>query len=137
MNTLIGQELILNESVGFYEYTLIKESSDSSIEIKFKNRLNELNYKNVNYQDNFISGEGMTNHLVGGFATVEIKYLVKVSFKQGKYKLTITNFVLTDKNGSNPIEGMGSFKNKWVRIINEKLPEIVNNIQSLKNEEDW
>jgi len=132
-----GQELSLNESTSYYEYMHVKESDDKELITKFKNRLTELNYKEVSIQDASISGAGFTNHLVGGFATVEIRYLVKIAFKEGRYKLTLTNFILTDKNGSNPLEGMRSFEKKWVNIINDKLPDIVKNIENLKNSDDW
>ena len=133
---IFGQELLLNETTGFYEFNKVQENSDSILFLKFKNRLNDINYKNISIQENFISGEGFTNHLVGGFATVEIKYIVKIAFKEGKYKITLTNFILSDKNGNNPLEGMGSFKKKWINIINEKLPEIVKNLQDFNSNED-
>lgn len=134
---LSGQEISLNESNSFYEYSHIKESNDKELLNRFKNRLTDLNYKEIVVQENSISGQGFTNHLVGGFATVEIRYVIKISFKEGRYKLTLTNFVLTDKNGSDPLEGMGSFKKKWIRIINEKLPMIIDNVETLKNTNDW
>src|SRR5258708_34281503 len=115
-----AQEISLSESTNFYEYSHVKESTDSELIKKFKTKLADLKYKENVVQENSISGQGFTNHLVSGFATVEIRYLVKISFKEGRYKLTLTNFVLTDRNGSNPLEGMGSFKKKWIKIIDEK-----------------
>lgn len=133
---LHGQELTLNESTNFYEYSHVKNSTETDVQIKFEKRLKEINLKDLNVSENSITGNGFTNHLVGGFATVEINYLVKVEFKEGRYKLTLTNFVLTDKNGSNPLEGMKSYKKKWIKIINEKLPEIIDNIESINNQDD-
>jgi hypothetical protein len=132
-----GQELSLNESTSFNEYSQIKESDDKKLIAKLKNRLTELNYKDISIQDASISGQGFTSHLVGGFATVEIKYMVKIAFKDGRYKLTLTNFILTDNNGSNPLEGMRSFEKKWIKIINGKLPEIIKNIENINSGDDW
>ena len=129
-----AQELTLNQSTDFYEFSKIVEINDTQLNEKFSNRFKEINLTNIESEDNSISGYGFSNHLVGGFATVEIKYKVKIEFKENKYKLTITNFILTDKNGSNPIEGMGSFKNRWIKITNKKLPTIVGNIEKINSE---
>lgn len=132
-----GQELSLNESTNFYEYSQIKDSSNKKLISLLKKRLENLNYNDVTIVENTLSGNGFTSHLVMAFATVEIKYVVKISFKEDRYKLTLTNFILTDKNGSNPLEGMGSFKKKWISIINKKLPEIIKNIESLNKDDNW
>jgi len=129
--------LSLNEKNTFYEYSHVKEASGSDLINHFSTRLKSLNYSNVEVSENKISATGFTNHLVGGFATVEIHYKIKITFKVDRYKLTLTNFILTDKNGSNPIEGLGMFKKKWVKIINKKLPKIVASIESENNTEDW
>jgi len=51
-----GQELSLNESTSFYEYSHVKESVEQVLITKFKNRLTELNYKDISIQDASISG---------------------------------------------------------------------------------
>lgn len=132
-----GQEITLNESTNFYEYSFVKDSIGNDLMKKFENRLRALNYKEISILENSISGKGFTNYLVGGFATVEITYVVKINFKENRFKMTFTNFVVADKNGSNPLEGLGSYKKNWIKIINEKLPDIVKNVRNLKNEDDW
>jgi hypothetical protein len=133
-----SQELTLNQSTDFYEFSKIVEINDVKLSEKFSKRFKDINLTNLENVDNSISGYGFSNHLVGGFATVEIKYKVKIEFKENKYKLTLTNFILTDKNGSNPIEGMGSFKKRWIKTINKKLPSIVDNIEKINSEiEKW
>lgn len=131
---LFAQELSINESTNFYEFSKIVENNDNQINEQFKKRFKEINLENIQNDPNSLSGIGFTNHLVGGFATVEIKYKVKIDFKENKYKLTLTNFLLTDKNGSNPLEGMKSFKNKWINIINKKLPNIIKNIENINED---
>ena len=131
-----AQELSLNESTNFYEFSKIVETNDEKIQGKFSQRFKQINLENIEINENSINGKGFTNHLVGGFATVEIHYSVKIDFKEGKYRLTITNFKLTDKNGSNPLEGMRSFKKKWIKKINKKLPEIITNIEKVDEKLD-
>lgn len=132
-----GQSLSLNEITSFYEYSKIKDTTTNGLVVKFKKRLESLNYKDIEISDSSITCKGFTNHLVMGFATVEIRYVIKLFFKSDKYKLTVTNFILTDKNGSNPLEGLGSFKRKWIGIIDKKLPEIVLKIDTLNIKESW
>ena len=129
--------MTFNDATSFYEYSKIKDTATNGLIANFKNRLETLNYKSVLVTDSAIVGIGFTNHLVMGFATVEIKYVVKLFFKQNRYKLTVTNFILTDKNGSNPLEGLGSFKKKWIGIIDKKLPDIIKNIETLNKTETW
>ena len=107
-NYISAQNLELNSDTKFYEFSKIVEIKDEHLLSKFEKRLNEINIKNITKTENTIIGEGFTNHLVMGFATVEIRYTLKLSFKENKYKLTLTNFILTDKNGSNPLEGLRS-----------------------------
>lgn len=135
---VFSQELKLNESTNFYEFSKTVDVTDTQLHKKFIKRFKEINLENIEINDDMISGYGFTNHLVGGFATVEINYKVKIEFKENKYRLTLTNFKLKDKNGSNPLEGMRSFKNKWINIINKKLPSIIENIENLNSEtEKW
>ncbi len=129
-----AQQLTLNEQTNFYEFSKIVEINDAQLSEKFSKRFKEINLTDIENVENVISGYGFSNHLVAGFATVEIKYKVKIEFRENKYKLTLTNFILTDKNGSNPIEGMGSFKNRWIKITNQKLPSIVDNIEKINSE---
>jgi len=132
-----GQSLSLNETTSFYEYSKIKDTATNGLINIFKKRLESLNYKEIEVSDSSIVCKGFTNHLVGGFATVEITYVIKLFFKSDRYKLTVTNFILTDKNGSNPLEGLGSYKKKWIGIIDKKLPEIIKNIEALNKTEAW
>lgn len=135
---IFAQKLSLKESTNFYEFSKIVEVNDNQLNEKFKKRFKEINLENIQYDNTTLTGNGFTNHLVGGFATVEIKYKVKIELKEHKYKLTLTNFILKDKNGSNPIEGMKSFKNKWINIIDKKLPSIVENIEKINlNSDKW
>jgi len=131
-----SQELLFNESNNFFEFSKIVSTQDSLILNKFEKRFKEINLTGIETEQNSIYGYGFTNHLIGGFATVEIKYKVKIDFKENKYKITITNFILTDLNGSNPLEGMRSYKNKWIRIINKKLPSILSNIENIHSDTD-
>lgn len=133
-----AQELTLNESTNFYEFSKVVESNHNDIKSKLTERFNEINLEDIVKTENAIKGKGFTNHLVGGFATVEIHYFVKIEFKNNRYKLTLTNFKLTDRNGTNPLEGMRSFKKTWIRKINKKLPEIISNIEKINEGlNDW
>lgn len=135
---IYSQKLSLNESTNFYEFSKIVETNDEKTKGKFIKRFKQINLENIESSEKSIKGNGFTNHLVGGYATVEINYTVKVDFKKGRYRMTITNFKLTDKNGSNPLEGMRSYKKKWLKKINKKLPEIISNIENLNTkEEEW
>jgi hypothetical protein len=132
------QELSLNKTTLFYEFSKIVEVNDSLIKEKYNKRFKEINLKNIERDEEILSGFGFTNHLVMGFATVEIHYKVKIEFKENKYRLTLTDFVLTDLNGSNPIEGLRSFKNSWINKINKKLPIIISNIENINSQsEKW
>ena len=135
ISNLTAQELELNESSNFYEFSKIVEFKDVNIKQKISKRFGEINIENINKDENSISGKAFTNHLVGGFATVEIHYSVKIEYKENRYRLKLTNFILTDKNGSNPLEGT-MLKKKWIRKINAKLPKIIQNIENINNDVD-
>jgi hypothetical protein len=134
-----GQELTLNPANNYYEYSAVKPLPASATPAVFAERLAALNYRKLMASgDSALTADGFTSHLVGGFANVEIFYTAKLMLRQGRYRLTLTNFVLTDKNGSNRLEGMGAFKKKWVRIINEKLPAIVSQFEATtKTDDKW
>ena len=136
--TGISQNLVLNPKNNFYEASQITLSDDPLIMKKFNKRFEEINLTDINQKDDIITAQGITNHLVMGFASVEISYKVKVSFKQDKFRVLLTNFVVSDKNGSNPLEGMRSYKKMWIKKINKKLPDIFKNIENVNSdEEEW
>lgn len=132
-------QLTLNSSNNFYESSKVILTKDSEMIDKLENRFNEINLTEIKRTKNKLTGHGFTNHLVSGFANVEIKYKVRIDFKESKYKLTLTNFTLKDVNGEIPLEGAGNFKKKWIKKINKKLPEIISNIENFQTSEssDW
>ncbi len=135
---IYSQELALNNENNFYEFSKVAKSNEKMLIEKFHNRFNEINLNNISQTDNKLIAKGFTNHLVSGFAIVEIRYKVIVMFKENRYKLTLTNFSLKDVNGEIPLEGAKSFKNKWIKKINKKLPEIIKNIENLQTtQDDW
>jgi hypothetical protein len=130
-----AQQLSLNESSKLFEYSHVKEG-DKTVDQQ-RARLEELGYKNITADPNKVSSEGFTSHLVGGFATVEIRYNTRYEFKEGRYKLTLTNFVLTDKNGSQALENLGSYQKRWIKTLNKKLPGIVAQLENGVSDNNW
>ncbi len=132
-----SQKLSLNESTNFYEFSKVVEVENDSINKKFTKRFKQLNLEDIEISEKSIKGIGVTSDLVFGIPVV-IRYIVKVEFKEKKYKLTLTNFLLEDQRGKHPLEGMKSFKKRWIKKINKKLPEIISNIENLNTkEEEW
>ena len=132
-----SQKLSLNESTNFYEFSKIVKTNDGKIKEKFIKRFKQINLEDIESSEKSIKGTGVTSHLASGIP-IAIMYLVKVDFKEKKYKLTLTNFLLEDQRGKHPLEGMRSYKKRWIKKINKKLPEIISNIENLNTkEEEW
>ncbi|TSE05209.1 hypothetical protein [Aquimarina algiphila] len=136
--SIYSQKLQLNEKNNFFQFSKVVNHTDEKIAEQFYNRFQKINLTEITESKNNISGIGVTNHLVMGFALVEIFYKVKIDFKPNKYRLVLTNFKLKDKNGTTPLEGSGSFKRGWIKKINKKLPEIIQNIENINSkDDDW
>lgn len=132
-----SQKLSLNESTNFYEFSKVVKAKDSLIKDKFLKRFKAINLKNIKDQSTSITGKAETTLFSVGYP-VPINYKVKIEFKENRYKLVLTNFVLTDQRGNGPLESLGSYKKRWIKKINKKLPEIISNIEKVNNKsEDW
>ena len=132
-----SQKLALNKPTNFYQFSKVVEVESDSINKKFTKRFKQINLKDIEISEKSIKGTGVTSHLTLG-VVIAIKYIVKVEFKKNKYKLTLTNFLLEDQRGKHPLEGLKSYKKRWVKRINKKLPEIISNIEKLNIKEvEW
>lgn len=132
-----AQKVELNETTKIYEYSHVK---DFTGDIKnrldlFSVKMKELNYSDVSQSENDIKGESFFSKLIMGTA-MEIHYQTFIQFKEGRYKLTINKFSIKDQRyGTMPIENLKKKSQvRWIELINEKLPEIIHNIE---NTESW
>tara|TARA_R110002111_G_scaffold258647_1_gene327916 strand:- start:636 stop:1085 length:450 start_codon:yes stop_codon:yes gene_type:complete len=132
-----GQEVEMSETLKIYEYTHVKEFDagiDSRLEL-FEEKMQELNYSGTEKSDDGIKGENFFTKMIMGSA-MEVHYNALIKFKDGRYKLTINNFRIKDERyGTVAVETLrkGAQK-KWVKFINEKLPQVVAN---LENTDKW
>lgn len=135
--TIQAQEVSLNEQSNLYEYSNVSEYEKGKAEKidQFSNKMKELNYSNINSTDSDVKGENFFSKLILGSA-MEIHYNSLILFKEDKYKLILNNFRIKDvRYGTMPLEGLRKKSlEKWVELINEKLPEIVSNLESST---DW
>lgn len=135
--TIKAQEVSLNEQSNLYEYSNVNEYEKSREEKidQFSNKMKELNYSNINSTDSDVKGENFFSKLILGSA-MEIHYNCLVLIKEDKYKLILNNFRIKDvRYGTMPVEGLRKkSQEKWVELINEKLPEIISNLESST---DW
>ena len=131
----LGQDLKLNPDTKLYEAVVIVPQAITAEQIE--QRIRQLNYKEIQAEPALVSGEGITGHLVGGHASVEIQYTARVEIKDNRYRIVLTGFKLTDRNGAMPLENMGAFVNRWVKIINKKTPGIITAIQTESTADNW
>ncbi|HMU98349.1 MAG TPA: hypothetical protein PLC61_06615 [Chitinophagales bacterium] len=132
-----GQHVSMNETLGIYEYSHIKEFKDginTRLDL-FAQKMKESNYSDVNITDKGIKGENFFTKMILGSA-MEVHFNAFIDFKEGKYKLTINNFRIKDvRYGTVALETIGkNSQKKWVNFINEKLPQVVAN---LENTDKW
>lgn len=132
-----AQEVSLNENLKIYEYTHVKEF-DSPIENRldlFTNKMKELNYSGTEKTNDGIKGENFFTKMIFGSA-MEVHFNTLIMFKEGQYKVTINNFRIKDERyGTVAVETLRkSSQKKWVKFINEQLPQVVANIE---NTDTW
>tara|TARA_R110002050_G_scaffold992_1_gene6806 strand:- start:4465 stop:4926 length:462 start_codon:yes stop_codon:yes gene_type:complete len=132
-----AQKVKLNETTIIYEYSHVKEfTSDMKSRLDlFSNKMKELNYSDISHSENDIKGESFFSKIITGTA-LEIHYQSFIQFKEGRYKLTINKFAIKDQRyGTMPLENLRKkSQQRWIELINEKLPEIIKN---LENTDDW
>ncbi|UOX35324.1 hypothetical protein LXD69_07335 [Flavobacterium sediminilitoris] len=134
---VFAQELILNSETKIYEYEYIKESSETIefLTSSFESKLNDLNYKDVIFSTDKITSQSFFTKLIMG-TPMEIRYNLTIDFKEGKYKVLFNKFIIEDKRfGSVPLEDIKSAKKKWIKTINEKLPDLIAALES--KAKDW
>lgn len=132
-----AQEVELNESTKIYEYSHVKDYTGdikSRLDL-FSDKMKELNYSDISKSDDDIRGESFFSKLIMGSA-MEIHYQAFIQFNEGRYKFAMNKFTIKDQRyGTMPIENLRKkSQEKWIELINEKLPEI---IQNLENTETW
>lgn len=132
-----AQKVELNETTKIYEYSHIKDFAGnikSKLDL-FSDKMIELNYSDFSKSENDIKGENFFSKLIMGSA-MEIHYQAFIQFKDSRYKLTINKFAIKDQRyGTMPLENLKKkSQERWIELINEKLPEIIRN---LENTETW
>lgn len=127
-----AQEITLNSETKVFEHEYVKENSESTqnlIQI-FESKLKGLNYKDINITADKITAGNFFSKLIMG-TPLEIRYNLTIEFKEGRYKVNFNKFIIEDKRfGSVPLEDIKSGKNKWIKTINEKLPDLISAIES-------
>jgi hypothetical protein len=125
-----SQELKLNDVNSLYEYSHIKESTNTTINDIEKN-ISALKYTNIYKSENTISGENYFSVLIMG-TPLQVHYYASIEFKENKYKLTINKFIIEDKRWSPiPLENIKTGRSRWIKKINENLPKIVKSIETI------
>lgn len=128
----LSQEIQMNEINSLYEFSHIKESTNITINELEKNIL-ALKYSNVAKSENTLSGENYFSVIILG-TPVQVHYFILIEFKENKYKLNISKFILEDRRWSPvPLENIKSGKSKWIKKINENLPKIIKSIETISN----
>jgi len=127
-----AQELSKNPDNNIYEFSQVINNAVTSE--KALSQLRELKYVIIETGESFIHAEGSFSHMVMGNFPVEIRYNVIYEFKDDRYRLKINRFVLQDKNPvAVPLEDMKSHTKRWIKKINEKLPDIVKALEIKEN----
>lgn len=133
-NFAISQEIKLNPNSSIYDYSEINEFTNSNQINLFESKMRELNFSNISKSETSVSGESYFSILIMG-TPLQVKYFVFIDFKENKYKLSISKFIIEDKRWSPvPLENIKSGKSRWISEINKKLPEI---IKAIKTESKW
>jgi len=135
----ISQKITISNSSKKYEYSHVKEFEGNVGDrlTLFEKKMNELNYSNVNSSDNQIKGESFITKVLTGTA-MEVHYNLVIQLKEGRYRLAVNDFTIKDQRfGTYILEDLKERSQKrWVSFINEKLPDIIKNVES-KVDEDW
>lgn len=131
-----SQELTLNEKKGIYEFSETNNNTDNNFSVnRFYNSMKDLNYNSLIKSDKEVKGENFFSKKIFGSA-MEVHYNAIVKFKDNKYKIVLNSFRIKDvRYGTMPIEELKKrSRKKWIKLINERLPKIVEN---LKLKEEW
>jgi|GEM_PF-3642774 hypothetical protein len=134
---LYSQEVKLNEEINLYEYSHVKDldvEKPAKIDL-FLTQLRKLNYTNIESGTDFIKADNFVTKMIFGSA-MEVHYNLLLEFKENRYKLLVNNFKVKDvRYGSVAIETLKKRSTrKWVGFINEELPLIISNIETV---DDW
>ncbi len=123
----------MNTSTGLYEYATVKESAEAGIAARFITRLQALGYENIsNAGDTLLQANGYTSHKLVIYP-LAIRYTLRVTVRSNRYRLILTGFDLSADGSSGRLETMG---NRFVRVVNKKLPDILNPLLAEPNAED-
>ena len=134
---LYSQEVKLNQEINLYEYSHVKNldvEKSAKIDL-FLTQLRKLNYTNIESGTDFIKADNFVTKMIFGSA-MEVHYNLLLEFKENRYKLLVNNFKVKDvRYGSVAIETLKKRSTgKWVGFINEELPLIISNIETV---DDW
>lgn len=128
-----AQKVELNETTKIYEYSHVKDfTGDTKNRLDlFSDKMKELNYSDISKSESDIKGESFFSKLIMGSA-MEINYQALIQFKEGRYRLIINKFSIKDQRyGIMPLENLREkSQQRWIELINEKLPEIIKNIEN-------
>jgi len=135
--SLYSQELKLNQEINLYEYSHVKNldvEKSAKIDL-FLTQLRKINYTNIESGTDFIKADNFVTKMIFGSA-MEVHYNLLLEFKENRYKLLVNNFKVKDlRYGSVAIETLKKRSTgKWVGFINEELPLIISNIETV---DDW
>jgi hypothetical protein len=135
--SLYSQEVKLNQEINLYEYSHVKNldvEKSAKIDL-FLTQLRKLNYTTIESGTDFIKADNFVTKMIFGSA-MEVHYNLLLEFKENRYKLLVNNFKVKDvRYGSVAIETLKKRSTrKWVGFINEELPLIISNIETV---DDW
>lgn len=132
-----SQELILNKETGYYQHTYVKDSTSVlSAKASFASRLVSPKYFDVIETKTNIAGKSFVI-VPAGVSQMKINFTFSIDFKQGRHRVTFTNFQLTDGQARQDIEATSVAKKIWVNRLNDKLASIINDLEGLTTNQEW
>ena len=131
-----AQTVSLNTDTNIYEVVVIDSLTKPVPErvSEFKKQMDLLGYKDVEIENNRLSGESFFSKNIMGSA-MELHYNTVIQFKVNKYKISLNKFIVNDvRFGEYTFEDMKtSNRKRWIKLVNEKAPEIINRLKFIDN----
>lgn len=122
--SVLGQNLVLNSTNNKYEYSSTLKNLQNVQTLQSK--LLELGYTPTTTPNIFQSS---FTHLVMGSFPVEINYYLIIKETDSVINYTFTNFKVNDQSKMLiPLEDLRSYKKKWIKNIDKKLPSLVSQL---------
>ena len=139
VNFTYAQEVELNHKTKLNEYSCVETFNGSmtdQIEL-LKGNLQSLGYDHIESSSSKVRGENFFSKIITG-TSMEVHYQVLLLFKEDRYKLIVNGFTIKDQRyGSVKLESLRKKSQaRWIALINEKLPSIINNIKEIPSD-DW